>query len=175
MLKKNVAFIWSEKEQNAFDLLKTALCQAAVLAFPNFEKDFILYTDASGFGIGAVLVQKVSLGKHRVLACASRLLNKAEQNYDVTKHESLAVIWAICHLGYKIHVHTDHYAVTESFTGQFAHWHLTIQEFDPTISYIPGKANSVADALSCNVATISVMTENPAMPTMDEIRKRLLS
>ncbi len=119
--------------------------------------------------------KKIHLVKHRVLAYASRLLNKAEQNYDVTKHESLSVIWAICHLGYKIHVHTDHYAVTESFTGQFAHWHLTIQEFDPTISYIPGKANSVADALSCNVATISVMTENPAMPTMDEIRKRLLS
>ncbi len=88
LLKKNVAFIWSEKEQNAFDLLKTALCQAAVLAFPNFEKDFILYTNASGFGIGDVFMQKDSVGRHRVLAYASRLLNKAEQNYDVTKRES---------------------------------------------------------------------------------------
>ncbi len=109
-------------------------------------------------------MQKDSLGKHRVLPFASRLLNQAEHNYDVTKHESLAVIRALCHfrersLGYKIHVHTDHYAVTETFkgnnfTGQFARWYLTIQEFNPTISYIPGKANSAADVLSRPVATI---------------------
>ncbi len=157
------------------------MCQTPVLAFPNFEKDLILYTDASGFGIDAVLMQKDSLCKHRVLAYASRLLNKAEQNYDVTKRESLAVNWALRHfreliLGYKIHVHTDHYGVTETFksinfTSQFARCHLTIQEFNPTILYSPGNANSMADVLSCNVATISVMTENPAMPAMDEIRK----
>ncbi len=115
------------------------------------SRDFILYTDASGFAIGAVLMQKDSLGKHSVLTYASRLLNKAEENYDVTKRESLAVIWTLRNfreliLGYKIHVHTDHYAVTETFkgnnfTGQFARWHLTIQEFNPTFSYIPGKAN----------------------------------
>ncbi len=142
------------------------------------SRDFILYTDASVFGIGAVLMQKDSLCKHRVLAYASRLLNKAEQNYEVTKRESFAVIWALRHfreliLGYKIHVYTDNYAVTETFkgnnfTGQFARWHLTIREFNPTFLYISGKANSVANALSCNVATISSITENPAMPTMDE-------
>ncbi len=94
---------------------------------------------------------------------------------------SLAVIWALRHfreliLGYKIHVHIDHYAVTETLKGnnitdQFARWHLTIQEFNPTFSYIPGKANSVADALSRNVAAIYTITDYPAMPTMNEIRK----
>ncbi len=58
-----------------------------------------------------------------------------------------------------------------NFTGQFARWHLTIQEFNPIISYISSKANSMTDALSRNVATIFVMTENPAKPAMDEIRK----
>ncbi len=96
LLKKNVAFIWSEKEENAFDLIKTALCQA-VLGFHNFEKDFILYTYAPSFGIGAVLMQNYSLGKHRLLTYASRLLNKAEQNCNVTKRESFAVIWALRH------------------------------------------------------------------------------
>ncbi len=144
----------------------------------------MLYTGASGntdSEIGVVLMQKDSLGKHRVLAYASRLINKAEQNYDTTNRESLALIWALCHLrklvlGYMIHVHSDHYVITETFrgnnfTGQFARWHLTIQEFNPTISYITGKLNSVADAPSRNIATISVMTENSAMPTTDEIRK----
>ncbi len=153
-----------KKEQYAFDLFKTAMC--ALL--PNFKKYFVLYTDASAFGIGAVLMQNNSLSKHRVSAYASRFLNEAEQNYGVTKRESLAVIWALRHfreliLGYKIHVHTDHYAVKEifksnNFTVQFARWQPTIQEFNPTFSYIPGKANSVIDALSRNIATISAIT-----------------
>ncbi len=80
-------------------------------------------------------------------------------------------------LDYEIHVHTDHYAVIETFKGnnftdQFAHWHLTgIEEFNPTFSYIPGKSNSVGDTLSRNVAAISAMTENSVLPSMDEIRK----
>ncbi len=118
-------------------------------------------------------MQKDSLSKHLVLTYANKLLNKAKQR------ESLAVIWALSHfdkllLGYKIHVHT--HAVTETFkgnnnTGQFARWQLTIQEFNPTFSYMPGKANLVADGLSRNVVAISAITKNPAMPNIDEIKK----
>ncbi len=180
LLKKNVPFTWSETEQSAFDQLKSVLWQAPILAFPNFEKDFILTTDASGHGIGAVLMQKDSHGKHRVVGYASRLLNKAEQNYDVTNRECLAVVWALRHfreliLGYQIHVYTDHYAVTEifkgtKFTGKFARWQLTVQGFNPTISYIAGKANMVADALSRNVAPVLALVDNPAMPSLDVIK-----
>ena len=180
LLKKEIKFTWSDDQQVAFDHLKSALCNAPVLAFPDFDKDFILCTDASGHGIGAVLMQLDSHGKHRVIAYASRLLNKAERNYDVTTREALSVIWSLRHfreliLGYKIHVHTDHYAVTEifkgnNFTGKFARWHLTIQEFDPIIHYLPGKENSVADALSRNVASVSALTAHPAMPTSEEFK-----
>ncbi len=98
-----------------------------------------------------------------------------------SQSESLAVIWALRPFRelifyYKIHVHTGHYAVTEtfkgnSFTGQFARWQLMIQEFNPTFSYIPGKVNPVTDALSRNVAPVSAVVDHVAMPTIDEIKR----
>ncbi len=100
-------------------------------------------------------MQADDTGKLHAIAFASRLLNKAELNYSVTHKEALGVVWALRHfkdliLGYRIHVPTDYYiyAVTELFkgnslTGKFARWQLTVQEFNPSFSYIPGKCNSV--------------------------------
>lgn len=180
MLKKDAPFTWNETQQTAFDTLKRALSTAPVLAFPNFQKDFILFTDASDVGIGAVLTQTDENGKSRAIAFASRLLNSAERNYSVTNREALAVVWALRHfrdliLGYPIHVFTDHYAVTELFkgknlAGKFARWQLTVQEYNPSFSHIPGKANTVADALSRNVAPVTVLDVSHSLPTMDEIR-----
>ncbi len=86
----------------------------------------------------------------------------------------------LCHFreliwGYKIHVYTDHYAVTEifkgtNFNGKFACWQLTVQEFNSTISYIAGKANLVADALSRNVTPVLALVDNPVMPSLDVIK-----
>ena len=180
LLKKDVPFIWSDHQEKAFLSLKHVLCQAPVLAFPDFSRDFTLCTDASSSGLGAVLMQPDHDGKMRAIAFASRLLNKAELNYSVTHKESLAVVWALRHfrdliLGYRIHVLTDHYAVTELFkgnslTGKFARWQLTVQEFNPSFSYIPGKSNTVADALSRNVAHVSLLTDTQSLPTLEEIK-----
>ena len=92
---KYVPFVWNEKRQKAFDEIKKRMTMAPIVAHPNFEKPFILYTDASGEGIGAVLHQKDDQGKERIIACASRALNQHEKNYPITEKECLAIVWGI--------------------------------------------------------------------------------
>ncbi len=101
-----------------------------------------------------------------VIDYASRVLNSAESKYSVTHLEALAVVWALQHFrdlifGYRITVYTDHSALTQlftgkNFTGRLARWYLTVMQFEPEIKYLPGKPNTVADALSCNISVAAV-------------------
>ena len=78
LLKKDIPFIWTQKQQTAFERLKEMLIKSPVLVYPDFEQPFILYTDASGTGwtgLGAVLSQLQDDGKEHVIAYASRSLN----------------------------------------------------------------------------------------------------
>ncbi len=121
-------------------------------------------TDASGIGVGAVLMQEDTNSKHRPVAYASRKLKRAEMNCSVTQQEALAVVWALKHFkdiifGYSVHVLTGHGPVTELFkgknlSGKLARWQLVIQDFNPTFQYLPGRLNTAADALSRNIASI---------------------
>ncbi len=102
----------------------------------------------------------------RVIAYASRVLNSAESKYSVIHLEALAVVWALKHFrdmisGYRITVYTDHSVVTQLFsgknlTGRLARWYLTVMQFEPVIKYLPGKAITVADALSRSVPVAAV-------------------
>ena len=92
LLKKENGFKWEERQQKAFEELKERLIKHPILEYPNFEKEFILITDASGEGLGAVLSQLNDQGKEVVIAYGSRSLKPAEKNYVITEQECLAII-----------------------------------------------------------------------------------
>jgi hypothetical protein len=92
LMKKNVKFEWKEKQQKAFDILKTKLMEKPIVKYPDFGKEFMVITDASGKGLGAILAQKNKDNKEVVIAYASRSLVGAEINYPITDLECLAVV-----------------------------------------------------------------------------------
>ncbi|KMQ81648.1 gag-pol fusion protein, partial [Lasius niger] len=94
LTKKNARWTWGADEEHAFQELKRTLVSAPVLAYPDFTRRFVLQTDASNSGLGAVLTQNFEDGE-RVIAYASRTLNGAERNYSATELECLAVVWGI--------------------------------------------------------------------------------
>jgi len=186
LLKKDTPFEWTTKQQNAFEQLKQKLITTPILKYPDFTRPFIVYTDASGIGLGAILSQKDEHEKECVIAYASRSLNSAEQNYTVTDQECLAVVWAIKHfqhyLGLKpFQVVTDHSALkwlqtSKIPTGRRARWMMFLQQFDFEIMHRPGKSNTNADALSrtpeisCYFGEIEEATDIDLLPTPTENR-----
>ncbi|GJR08321.1 putative reverse transcriptase domain-containing protein [Tanacetum coccineum] len=119
LTQKSKTFDWGEEQELAFQTLKDKLCNAPVLALPDGPEDFVVYCDASGIGLGCVLMQR---GK--VIAYASRQLKIYEKNYTTHDLELGAVVFAL-----KI-------------------WIELFSDYDCEIRYHPGKANVVADALS---------------------------
>ena len=93
--KKSEHVDLSPEAHEAFDCLKAAILQAPILAFPDFNKSFLLETDASGRGLGAVLSQKQADGRYHPIAYASRVINETEQRYHSNKQEFLALKWAV--------------------------------------------------------------------------------
>ena len=162
LTKKGVPFCWTTACEAAFCQLKELLCQAPVLAYPQFgpDKNFVLETDASGAGLGAVLSQKQADGYLHPVAYASRSLQPNEKNYCISELETLALVWAVKHfqvylLGHQCVAFTDHSACvsllnTPHPSAKLARWAMTIQEMNLTIKHRSGKTNTNADALSRN-------------------------
>ena len=158
LTKKDVAFVWSPHCQTAFEKLKQLLTSAPLLAFPQFDRQFLLERDASGLGLGAVLAQHSDDGAVRPVAYASRSLRTHEKNYGITELEGLGVVWAVKYFrhylyGHHCKVFTDHEALksllnTPQPSGKLARWGMAIQELDIEILYRSGKKNTNADALS---------------------------
>ena len=148
-----------------------------MLCIPNFQCPFILETDASGCGLGAVLAQEQSDGQVRPVAYASRSLQKHKANYGITELEGLGVVWAVKHFrpylyGHKCIVFTDHEALksllnTPRPSGKLARWGLAFQEMDLTIIHRSGKRNANADALS-RFPLLDSMDDNPTSRAVTE-------
>ena len=93
--KKSEHVDLSPEAHEAFNCLKAACLQAPILAFPDFNKPFLLETDASRRGLGAVLSQKQEDGQYHPIAYASCVMNETEQRYHSNKQEFLALKWAV--------------------------------------------------------------------------------
>ncbi|WVZ63500.1 hypothetical protein U9M48_013127 [Paspalum notatum var. saurae] len=153
LTKKNAKYVWSSNCEEAFQTLKKLLTSAPVLAQPDVTKPFDVFCDASGNGLGCVLMQG-----WRVIAYASRQLRKHEANYPTHDLELAAVvhalkIWRHYLLGNTCHIYTDHKSLKCILTQpelnmRQQQWLELIKDYDLEIHYHPGKANVVANALS---------------------------
>ena len=92
--KVDPTWIWGELQREAFNKLKLSLTSPPILSYPDYSKPFLLHTDASSDGLGAILYQNFD-GTERVIAYASRGLSKSERNYPAHKLEFLALKWAV--------------------------------------------------------------------------------
>ncbi|UYV63913.1 K02A2.6-like [Cordylochernes scorpioides] len=150
-------FHWNQDCENAFVTLKGGLCSSPVLVYPQPGMRFVLDTDASNSGIGAVLSQ-VQDGEERVIEYYSKILAKPERNYCVTRRELLAIVRSVEHFhrylyGQDFLVRTDHAALTWLLQmkypeGQAARWLEKLQQYHFQIRHRPGKRHHNADALS---------------------------
>jgi transposase InsO family protein len=149
---------WQEQHDISFIELKNALTNTPVLAFPNNNDMFVLDTDASNTGIGAVLSQ-IQMGQERVIAYGSRKMTKAERRYCTTRKELLAVHYFVRHFkhylyGRRFQVRTDHKALLwmlnwrKPNTSQYCLWKAELEMYDMDIMYRPGTLHVNADALS---------------------------
>ena len=144
LTKKEVPFSWTEECQSTFDRLKKLLVASPVLAHPQFGtgKEFVLETDASLEGLGAILSQRQSDGYLHPIAYASRCLQPHERNYAITELETLGLVWAAKHfcpylLGYHCVAFTDHSACTSLLNAAHPSGKLYSQvgDGDPGVGY----------------------------------------
>ena len=162
---KRMAVRWTSELQALVDRVINTLQSPAVMAFPDFDAPFILNTDASAVGLGAVLYQKQGENKlNRVISYASRTLTPAERNYHFHsgKLEFLALKWAVTekfsdYLGHgaKSVIYTDNNPLTYIMTtaklnATGMRWVAALTEFESELKYRPGKSNGDADGLSRN-------------------------
>ncbi|XP_073515516.1 uncharacterized protein [Phyllobates terribilis] len=150
-------FRWEKLEEESFCQLKMALTGDEILAYPDYSQPFILHTDASNIGLGAVL-SHIQQGKERVIAYASRKLRPTErnpENYSSFKLEFLAVVWAVTErfkhylASSKFTVYTDNNPLTHLDTARLAaleqRWMARLSNFEFTIKYRAGRSNANAD------------------------------
>ena len=148
---------WTTDCARAFEELKQAFCEAPICCLPDLEQRFVLRTDASGTGLGALLLQDQGQGLQPI-ACASKKLLPAERNYSTVEKELLGIVWGVQKFtsylyGREFTLQSDHAPLVHlnNFKAQNARlmrWALQLQSFPYRVEAIPGKENVGADFLS---------------------------
>lgn len=149
---KKRPWYWNESHQKSFDAVKAAIARDVLLAYPNYDEVFEIYTDASTRQLGAVITQN-----GRILAFFSRKLSDTQQKYSITELELLSIVECLKEFkgmlwGQRIKVYTDHKNLMRDALGltcdRVYRWRLLLEEYNPEIVYIKGIDNTVADAIS---------------------------
>ncbi|CAH9085924.1 unnamed protein product [Cuscuta europaea] len=163
LLKKG-KFTWDSESTQAFEALKRAMTSTPVLALPDFTSEFVIETDASGMGVGAVLSQK-----GHPIAFMSKALGPENQVWSTYAKEMFAILeairtWRTYLLGQHFTIYTDqkslrHLLEQQITTPEQQKWIAKLLGYDYSIILKPGTTNKAADALS---RRDNMMTEEPA-------------
>ena len=151
---------WEESQDLSFQTLKSKLSNAPILHLPDLNKQFILRTDASDTGVGAVLLQEHD-GEVFPVAFASKKLTKGQRSYSVMERECLAVIWAVQKFepylyGREFILETDHQPLrciqkSKVVNHRIMRWALALQPYRYRVVSIKGSDNVGADYMSRSV------------------------
>jgi len=161
LLRKETRWVWGEAQERAWKSLKDAIVKAPVLIQPNFEKLFVLETDASDEGIGGVLLQRSGSDEKsamKPIAYVSRKLTSAERQYSTREKECLAIVWGTERLkmylwGRVFAVLTDHRSLqwiqqVMYDNSRIGRWARKLSSFEFDIKFRAGSQNQLADGLS---------------------------
>jgi len=160
LIRKNCPNVvkWNEECASAFEKLKNELCSSPVLCSPDFQKDFVLQTDASERAVGAVLSQCDESGDDHPIAYFSRKLLGREEKYSTVEKECLAIklgiqAFRVYLMGRPFSIQTDHRSLEwlnrlKENNARLTRWSLMLQPYQFTVTHRAGKVNANADGLS---------------------------
>ena len=158
LTRKNMRFTWSAEHQKAFDSLKQSLVCDMVMAHPQTDKPYLLYTDACDYAIGGILCQLDDNGVERPIVYLSKQLSDTQRRWATIEKEAYAVIYALKQLrpylyGASFRTFTDHKPLTSLFTKEMNNtkiqrWSVLLAEYGCKVEYHKGKLNVRADMLS---------------------------
>ena len=148
---------WTPDCASALQEIQDILSRKPVLLLPRLDLPFVLQTDASSTGLGAVLLQEFEDSLHSVCFASRKLLDR-EKRYSTIERECLAIVWAVHKFvrflwGVRFVLQTDHRPLTYLRTSNFKNsrimrWALSLQEFSFEVLPVSGQANVFADLLS---------------------------
>ena len=149
--------LWTEECDAALKKIQTSLSADPILKLPDLTKPFTVRTDASGAGVGGVLLQENDGLLHPVAFASKKLLDR-ETRYSTIERECLGIVWTLSRFqrylwGKEFQLETDHrplqYLTSASFKNpRIMRWSLALQEFRYSIKALPGEQNIIADMMS---------------------------